>query len=230
MKSSLIIPCFNESKNLPHLIERCKELAGFDVEVILVDNGSTDDSPEVLQHFLQGIDWMKSVRVERNQGYGHGILCGLRAAKGEIIGWTHADMQTDPKDFLKGLAIFAENPQVFVKGRRHGRPLFDRIFTAGMSLFEALIFRRGMWDINAQPTMFPRSFFSQWSDPPNDFSLDLYAYYSAKKTGLRVRRFPVFFGKRLHGVSHWNIDWKSKLKFIRRTVSYSFEMKKRSER
>jgi hypothetical protein len=61
-------------------------------------------------------------------------------------------------------------------------------------------------------------------DPPHDFSLDLYAYHLARKRGLRVCRFPVKFGDRAHGVSHWNIDWKAKQKFIRRTIAYSLRL------
>lgn len=53
MRFSLIIPCYNESANLPLLLERCKPLgAQSNIEVILVDNGSTDRSPEVLQNLL----------------------------------------------------------------------------------------------------------------------------------------------------------------------------------
>lgn len=48
MKYSLIIPCYNESKSIPELLERCKLLvAQAPIEVILVDNGSTDDSPQI---------------------------------------------------------------------------------------------------------------------------------------------------------------------------------------
>ena len=56
---------------------------------------------------------------------------------------------------------------------------------------------------------------------------DSYARYLAKKKGLKVLRFPVFFGERLYGSSHWNIDWRSKIKFIRRTIDFSFELKKK---
>ena len=53
MKFSLVIPCYNEAANLPLLLARCKELTRHgDVEVILVDNGSTDNSPEVLLGLL----------------------------------------------------------------------------------------------------------------------------------------------------------------------------------
>ncbi|AUT45166.1 glycosyltransferase family 2 protein [Achromobacter sp. AONIH1] len=228
MKLSLVIPCYNEAANLPLLLERCKALtARSDAEVILVDNGSTDNSPDVLAALLPSYPGCRSVRVERNQGYGYGILQGLRAAQGEILAWTHADMQTDPHDAVKGLALFeAHGAGLFVKGRRYGRPVADVFFTIGMSLFETLLLRTRLWDINAQPTMFHRDFFASWDRPPHDFSLDLYAYYLARSRGLAVKRFPVRFGERAHGTSHWNVNWAAKRKFIKRTIAFSLELKR----
>ena len=226
---SLIIPCYNEAANLPLLLECCKELAErSDVEVILVDNGSTDSTAEVLQNLLPKYPRCRIIHVEKNQGYGFGILSGLKAAKGEILGWTHADMQTDPQDVLRGLDLFEKHgDNIFVKGRRYGRPFMDFVFTVGMSMFETLLLAKPMWDINAQPTMFPRKFFDAWSSPPDDFSLDLYAYYQAQTQGLKVFRFPVKFGERAHGVSHWNVNWAAKWKVIRRTIDFSLQLKKK---
>jgi glycosyltransferase involved in cell wall biosynthesis len=229
MRFSLIIPCYNEAANLPLLLERCKGLAARPgIEVILVDNGSTDDSPAVLQRLLPSCPGCRSVRVDVNQGYGYGILAGLAAASGEIIGWTHADMQADPLDALQGLELFERHgDDIFVKGRRFGRPVMDVLFTVGMSVFETLLLQKPLWDINAQPTMFSRRFFHGWSTPPHDFSLDLYAYYQARRQQLPVHRFAVRFGERAHGVSHWNVNWAAKWKFIRRTVQYSLSLKRR---
>jgi len=228
MKLSLVIPCYNEAANLPLLLERCKALGARDgIEVILVDNGSTDDSSAVLARLLPAYPGCRSVRVEVNQGYGFGILSGLRASRGDILGWTHADMQTDPQDALAGLKYFREDPErVLVKGRRYGRPAMDVLFTVGMSFFETVLLARPMWDINAQPTLFSRRFFETWVSPPHDFALDLYAYYQARLQGLALHRFPVRFGPRAHGVSHWNVNWAAKKKFIRRTVDFSIELKR----
>jgi len=225
MNFSLVIPCFNEANNLPILMEKCKKvLENKDNEIVLVDNGSTDNSESILKAYLNIYPNLKIVKIENNIGYGNGILKGLKAAKGTFLGWTHADLQTNPEDALKGLE-FLKNDHTFVKGRRYGRPLFDRIFTVFMSIFETILLGKRLSDINAQPTMFSRKFFETWENPPNDFSLDLFAYYFAKKNKLTVVRFPVFFGKRLHGISHWNIDLRSKLKFINRTIKYSFKLR-----
>jgi hypothetical protein len=137
-------------------------------------------------------------------------------------------MQTDPQDVFLGLGLFEKHgDDIFVKGRRYGRPFMDVVFTVGMSVFEMILLARPMWDINAQPTMFSRSFFESWTAPPDDFSLDLYAYYQAQNSGLKVYRFPVRFGERAHGVSHWNVNWAAKRKFIRRTVDFSLQLKKK---
>lgn len=231
MKLSLIIPCYNEAANLPLLLDRCASLAQLpDIEVILVDNGSTDNSPEVLQALLPKYPHCRTVRVPVNQGYGFGILSGLNAAQGDLLAWTHADMQTDPKDVIRGLEFFTShgnNKNIYVKGKRIKRPLTDVIFTIGMSIFETCLLKTRLWDINAQPNMFSREFFKSWQNPPHDFSLDLYAYFTARNQGLSVYRFPVEFGERAHGISHWNVNWAAKMKFIRRTMDFSFELKKR---
>jgi glycosyltransferase involved in cell wall biosynthesis len=232
MRFSLVIPCYNEAANLPLLLVRCKELKRHsDIEVILVDNGSTDNSQEVLLGLLPQYPGCRSVRVQKNRGYGFGILEGFRAARGEILGWTHADMQTDPQDTLRGLELFEKyGLGIFVKGKRYGRPLGDVALTTGMSVFETLLFGKLMCDINAQPTMFSRTFFDAWIDPPYDDSLDLYAYYQARCKSLKIHRFPVKFSKRAYGVSHWNRNWTEKYKFIRRIVGSSFKLKKQSRR
>ena len=101
MKLSIIIPCYNESKNIPLILEKFESvIKRDDVEVILVNNGSTDNSQMVLDELLPKYPFSKVVKVEVNQGYGFGITSGLCEAKGEFIGYTHADMQTDPADAL----------------------------------------------------------------------------------------------------------------------------------
>lgn len=229
MKFSLIIPCYNECKNLPLLVDRCSSIVRSPKwEVILVNNGSEDDSKIFFDELVQCTEGIRVVHLKENKGYGFGILAGLKCATGDVLCWTHADLQTDPKDVFFAEKIFDEHgDNIFVKGERYGRPFSDSVFTVGMSIFETVLLRKPMWDINAQPTMFSRSFFESWENPPFDFSLDLFAYYMAKKASLKVVRFPVKFGERVFGISHWNVDFKSKIKFIKRTVNYSLSLLKR---
>lgn len=230
MKLSIIVPCYNESKNLPLILERFNEAIGTrkDIELVLVNNGSYDDSQSIMESLLPKYPFAKIAIVAVNQGYGFGILTGLKAAKGDFLAWTHADMQTDPKDVIKALEIAEKgnNPEkIFVKGNRRGRSFSENVFTAGMSIFESLYLGADLRDINAQPNLFHKSFYESWKNPPYDFSLDLYTFFMARKNKLEVLRFPVIFPKRIHGHSHWNFGIASKIKFIMRTLSYSFKLK-----
>ena len=82
LKMSLIIPCYNESKNLPLLLSKCKEINSKEknIEIIIVDNGSTDETSTVLDEMASNLPFITRVKVEINQGYGHGILAGLNVA------------------------------------------------------------------------------------------------------------------------------------------------------
>ncbi len=229
MKLSIIVPCYNEEKNIPLILNRFSEvIKRDDIEVILVNNGSTDNSEAVLNELLPKYAFAKTVKVEVNQGYGYGILQGLNSAKGDYIGWTHADMQTDPNDVIKALDIIEKENcnKIFVKGNRKGRPLFDVFFTFGMGCFETLLMGQFLWDINAQPNIFSRELFENWKNPPYDFALDLFALYQAKKEKYKIIRFPVIFPERIHGASHWNTGLVAKWKFIKRTIEFSFKLKK----
>ena len=230
MKLSIVVPCYNEAKNIPLILEKFNSAINRnDVEVILVNNGSKDNSQEVLDTLVPNYSFAKTVLVPVNQGYGFGILSGLRAASGDFIGWTHADMQTDPSDCIKALEILlkSNNPNnSYAKGLRKGRAIMDEVFTMGMSFFETIYMGHSLWDINAQPNIFPRSFFESWNNPPHDFSLDLYALYQARKQNMKIERFKVIFPPRLHGESSWNTGFASKWKFIKRTFEFSIKLKK----
>ena len=232
-KLSVIVPCYNESASLARIVQRFSESSpeknGF--ELVMVDNGSTDDSAKKLKLLASKNKFVRIATVKKNQGYGFGIMAGLNAAKGEFLCWTHADMQTDPLDAVEAYRIArgcASPQETLVKGARKGRALFDAFFTFGMSCFALLVLGKWMPDINAQPNLFHRSFLARMrKGAPDDFSFDMYVFFLAKKCGMEVKRFPVDFSPREHGKSHWNIGIAGKWKFIKRTAEFTLEMRKR---
>ena len=143
MKYSIVIPCFNEEGTIKLILERTKNLfINNNIELILVNNGSTDNSKEILSKTIRNYPHAKHIDLERNLGYGGGILKGLSHCKGEIIGWTHADLQTDPLDCITAFKAYEEiyrGQNTFIKGNRKNRPINDQFFTFGMSIFETLL-------------------------------------------------------------------------------------------
>jgi len=220
----VVIPCFNESGNLPRLLKEIEDVrCSKSVAFVLVNNGSSDETASILAQANQR--HLRVVNLESNQGYGGGILAGLSTCTAPLVGWMHADLQTSPR-VIEDLDL-KNTSQCLVKGRREGRDVVDRVFTAGMSLLETVIFCQRMSDINGQPTVFPRVWFESLKSPPRDFSLDLFVYLHALRTGIQIVRVPVIFGSRFAGVSSWNTGMRSRLKFIIRTLQYSFELMRR---
>ena len=103
---SLIVPAYNEAANLRKLIDKLNTLSAPNIEIIIVDNGSNDNTEEVFYKILSKNDNIKLIRKPENTGYGAGILFGLAVAKGNVLSWTHADLQTNPVDVLKAYEIY----------------------------------------------------------------------------------------------------------------------------
>ncbi len=232
IKLSIVVPCYNEADNLTSLLGRFQSVVADrpGVEVVLVDNGSTDRTDQVLQQELSrpGHHFARSVRVPRNRGYGHGIITGLQAARGEYLAWTHADLQTDPADVMAAFDRLTSqiHPQnCLVRGRRVGRGWFDAFFTAGMSLVSSLALGVRLHDINAQPKLFHRRFLEQMTEPPEDFALDLYVLYLARRHGLTELEQPVSFGKRMAGVAKGGGSLHGKYRLTKRAFHYIFALR-----
>jgi glycosyltransferase involved in cell wall biosynthesis len=231
---SIILPCYNEKDNLSALFERLDLLvkACDELEIVLVNNGSNDGSEKVFEQevYKRNNEIFKIVHVKENKGYGFGILSGLRAAKGDVLSVTHADRQTDPMDVLKAYEIFRSkgDPNLLVKGFRKNRKISEAVFSYGMGLLASMVLGERLTEINAQPKLFSKVFFDSYqNEAPNDFSLDLYFLYQAKKHG-QIIDFPVYFSKRVAGEAKGGSgsSFKVKWKLIKRSFSYIFELKR----
>ena len=101
------------------------------------------------------------------------------------------------------------------------------MFTFVMGVLASVVLRLPLWDVNAQPKVFDREFFGLLTNPPDDFSLDLYWLWLAKKHGYTVLTIPVDFGQRQHGESKSAPNLKGKLKTSWKTVKYIFALRQR---
>src|SRR5690606_27298917 len=118
-----------------------------------------------------------------------------------------------------------EPDRCFLRGRRVGRGAFDVFFTWGMSVVSSLALGTPLKDINAQPKLFHRGFLDLMTEAPDDFALDLYALYTAKKHGWHILEQPVHFGKRNAGEAKGGGSLKGKYKLSRRAFGYIFGLR-----
>ena len=225
---SVVLPCYNESQGIKNILERFARFADeHDFELILVDNGSTDDTPQVLASLLPSYSFARCVRIAHNRGYGDGVYTGLRVARGEVLAWSHADMQTDPGDVFRALDVFQndrEAQRLIVKGRRHGRRLGERVISRGMELVAMVLLRRWIPEINAQPKVFSRDVMEFVANPPVDFNFDVYVLFRAIQNGWRIHQIDVVFPPRQYGQSNWSATWKSKIRTIYQSMVFMFRL------
>ncbi|MGN6133189.1 MAG: glycosyltransferase family 2 protein [Aureliella sp.] len=111
MDNSLIVPIYNEVENLPILVEQLVTLAGRlegETEIVLVDDGSTDGSGELLEELAARHRELVVVQFRRNYGQTAAMQAGLEAARGERLVTLDGDLQNDPGDIPQMLAKLEE--------------------------------------------------------------------------------------------------------------------------
>jgi len=113
---SVIIPVYNEVKNINEIIKRVQttKLAN---EIVIVDDGSKDGTRDILQT-LNGKKKVRVILHEKNQGKGAAVVTGMKAAKGEILLIQDADLEYDPRDYPLLLKPIQEGLADVVYGSR----------------------------------------------------------------------------------------------------------------
>jgi len=131
---SVVVPAYNEQENLPRLVaevESALKSAGKAWELVLVNDGSTDDSPSVLRRLLAEHLRLRVLSLKRRSGQTAALEAGLRAARGRFLATLDADLQNDPYDVVRLLPMVEGGECDFVNGwrRRRDDPWLRRLST-----------------------------------------------------------------------------------------------------
>ncbi len=122
-KFSIVIPCYNESKTIQGLIQNLKNLELPNYEIIIVDDGSTDNSVELLSNYQD----INCIIHEKNEGYGKSLIDGIMKSTGDLIITIDSDGQHDPRDIINLCKPVIENQADIVVGSRYKGNYFYRI-------------------------------------------------------------------------------------------------------
>ena len=105
---SLVIPAYNEQENVEALLDRVSAAlaqTGRPFEVVIVDDGSSDDTPRLLREAMGRLPWLRVLRLQKNSGQSAAFDAGFKAARGEVIATIDADLQNDPEEIPRLLPM-----------------------------------------------------------------------------------------------------------------------------
>lgn len=224
---SFVMPCYNEEEVIGYTIPRLTgafEKAGYRLELIAVDNGSTDRTGEIIRDLASKNAAIVPYRVERNQGYGNGVLSGIPLCSAPWVGIIPADGQVDAEDVVRLYdALVATNGRVLGKVRRRFRMdgLRRKIVSIIYNLLVLILWPRlGSLDVNGLPKILPRDTILAMQLKSGGWLLDPEIMIKSHYMGLRVVEFNAFARMRGSGVSHVRAEtiWE----FLKSLVLFRF--------
>lgn len=140
MDLSIVIPLYNEDESLPELaawIEKVMLENNFSYEIIMIDDGSTDDSWKVIEQLRAGNPNIKGIKFQRNYGKSAALNEGFKAAQGDVVITMDADMQDSPDEIPELRKMIIEDGFDMVSGWKKKR--YDNTLTKNIpsKLFNA---------------------------------------------------------------------------------------------
>mgnify|MGYP001082174061 CR=1 FL=1 len=150
VKVSVVIPAYNEEKNIPVLVDELAEMVAkseFDCEVILVDDGSTDQTYEVGREYSRKYPFLRTARHQSNRGITDSLITGFGLARGDVYVFFPADLQYLPREIPKLIEKMREGYQV-VTGWKQGK-YEKRLVSSVYNYLSRKLFRVPVHDLNS---------------------------------------------------------------------------------
>jgi dolichol-phosphate mannosyltransferase len=221
---SVVVPAKNEAASLPQLVEEIAralrpltsqaqrgaepKLGGF--EIVLVDDGSTDATPEVLRALAADFPELRPVRLSRNVGQSSATAAGFRAARGEWVGTLDADLQNDPADLVVLWEALQGHDAALGWRRKREDVWSKRVISRWANRVRNCVLGQAIRDTGCSVRIFPR-----------EVALRLPMFRGCHRffgpllirEGCSIVQRPVNHRPRPHGQSHYNV-WNRSVRVV----------------
>jgi glycosyltransferase involved in cell wall biosynthesis len=226
VKLSVIIPCYNERNTVEELVRRVRQAPVSELEIILIDDGSTDGTAQLLQTEVTPlVD--KIVYHAKNMGKGAALRTGFREATGEIVVVQDADLEYDPQEYPKLMGpILAGNADVvfgsrFMGGDAHRVVYFwHMVGNRFLTLLSNMLTNINLTDMESCYKMFRREVIQSIAIRENRFGFE--PEITAKVAARKCRIYEV--GISYHGRTYEQgkkINWKDGVRAIWAIFKYN---------
>jgi glycosyltransferase involved in cell wall biosynthesis len=216
-KYSIVIPAFNESARLPatlQSVQDCIRARGWDAEVIVVNDGSTDATVEVVRKFAAAAPEIRLLENPGNRGKGYSVRAGMLDARGQVVLFTDADLSAPIEEAEQLFAAIEQGADVAIGSRWLGssrqtqsQPLYRQFFGRCFNAVTRAVMRLPFADTQcglkaftreAAQTVFQLQTIERWGFDPE-------ILFIALKRGFSVREVPI----------RWAHDDRTRLSYLR---------------
>jgi glycosyltransferase involved in cell wall biosynthesis len=216
-KYTIVIPAYNERARIVPTLEAvvaCVRLQGWDAEVVVVNDGSTDNTAALVRQFAQTAPEVRLMENPSNRGKGYSVRSGLLHAQGEIVMFTDADLSAPIEEAERLFKAIAEGADIAIGSRwlatsrqTHRQPMYRQVFGRCFNLLTRMVMRLPYADTQcgfkaftreAAQTVFQLMTIERWGFDPE-------ILFIARKRHYRVTEVPV----------SWGHDARSRISYLR---------------
>ena len=202
MKISIIVPIYNEETTILKVLDSLKKIDfGFDKEIILVDDGSTDNSKKIIQKYLiKNKTTRKFFKLisKKNEGKGSAVRKGINRSTGDIITIQDADLEYNPEDLKKLTKILInENCEVVYGSRflKNHKPLYKIYFLGNkfLTFLTQILYGTKITDMETCYKMFRKKTINQINLISNGFNIEPEITAKLLKKNIKITELPISY-------------------------------------
>jgi glycosyltransferase involved in cell wall biosynthesis len=225
MKLSVIVPVYNEIKTIREILTRIKTVE-FDKEIIVVNDGSTDGTKEILKEFKEDPS-ISILHHERNQGKGAALRTGFKEATGDIVVIQDADLEYSPEEYPQLSRLIIEDKADVVYGSRflgpHRAFLFlNYLANKFLNFVTNALYHTALTDMETGFKVFRRELLEKITIRSNDFRVEPELTAKFFKLGCRICEVPISYHGRGYDEGK-KITWRDGLKAFAAIIFFRFK-------
>lgn len=226
MTLSVVIPCYNERSTIESVVAAVRASPVEEVEIVLIDDGSTDGTRELLQGKAAG--WVeKIVFQDRNRGKGAALRAGFQKASGDLILVQDADLEYDPREYPILIAPILEDRADVVLGSRFasGRPhrvvyFWHMVGNRFLTLLSNMFTNLNLSDMESCYKVFRRELLQQITIEEDRFGFEPEIIAKIARTGARIYEVGISYYGRTYAQGK-KIGWKDGVSAIYAIIKYN---------